>query len=387
MTGAIVGIAALSLLAWIYLLGFRGGFWRLGERLDPSAPAPPSWPEVVAVVPARDEAPTIAACLESLLAQDYPGRLSVVLVDDNSGDGTGAIASRIAEADRRVSVVAGSPLPAGWTGKPWALLQGVARAAETAPDARYYFFTDADVVHPPGTLRALVAKAESDGRELVSLMVRLNCATKWERLLIPAFVFFFRMLFPFAWVNDPARATAAAAGGCVLVRTSTLNRAGGLAAIRGTLIDDCALAHAIKRSGGRLWLGLAESSRSLRVYTRLSDVWGMVARTAYTQLRHSPLLLLATVLGMIVLHLAPPLTLAALPLHGSGPAAALAALAWLLMAAAYVPTVAYYRQPWPLAASLPVAAVLYVAMTVDSALRHWRGQGGGWKGRYAAGGR
>jgi len=208
MTGAIIGIAALSLVAWIYLLGFRGGFWRLGERLDPSAPAPPSWPEVVAVVPARDEAPTIAACLESLLAQDYPGRLSVVLVDDNSGDGTGAIASRIAEADRRVSVVAGSPLPAGWTGKPWALLQGVARAAETAPDARYYFFTDADVVHPPGTLRALVAKAESDGRELVSLMVRLNCATKWERLLIPPFVFFFRKLYPFAWVNDPARASA-----------------------------------------------------------------------------------------------------------------------------------------------------------------------------------
>ncbi|MEX1204005.1 MAG: glycosyltransferase [Dongiaceae bacterium] len=386
MTGAIIALAALSLVAWAYLLVLRGGFWRLGERLDPGAPAPPSWPEVVAVVPARDEAPTIAACLESLLAQDYAGRLSVVLVDDNSSDGTGAIASRIAEADRRISVLAGSPLPAGWTGKPWALLQGVARAAEAAPDARYYFFTDADVVHPPHTLRALVAKAESDGRELVSLMVRLNCTTKWERLLIPAFVFFFRMLFPFAWVNDPARATAAAAGGCVLVRTSTLDRAGGLAAIRGTLIDDCALAHAIKRSGGRLWLGLAETSRSLRVYTRLSDVWGLVARTAYTQLRHSPLLLLATVLGMIVLHLAPPLTLAALPLHGSGAAAALAALAWLLMAVAYVPTVAYYRQPWPLAASLPVAAALYAAMTVDSALRHWRGQGGGWKGRYTAAG-
>ncbi|MFQ5984278.1 MAG: glycosyltransferase [Alphaproteobacteria bacterium] len=381
----VVAFAALSVAVWLYLVAFRGGFWRAGERLGPRLPAPSPWPGVVAVVPARNEAKTVAAALESLLAQDYPGFFSTILVDDASTDATIEIARRLAasvQAQGRLAVIAATPLPPGWTGKVWALHQGVARAAEVAPEARYVLLTDADIVHAPDTSRALVAKAEAERRDLVSLMVRLNCERIWERLLIPAFVFFFQKLHPFPYVNDERRPAAAAAGGCMLVRRETLQRVGGLGAVRGALIDDCALARAVKLSGGRLWLGLAETSRSLRTYNRLAELWAMVARTAYTQLRHSPLLLLATVVAMGVTYLAPPLVLAGLPAHGDDVAAVLATVAWALMAGAYAPTVAYYRQPRILAVLLPFAAALYLAMTVDSARRHWRGEGARWKGRH-----
>lgn len=385
MTGVAAPLAACSVAVWLYLLAFRGGFWRAGERLGPQPPATSPWPGVVAVVPARNEAKTVAAALQSLLAQDYPGAFSITLVDDASSDATAGIGRRLAASARageRLAVIAASPLAPGWTGKVWALHQGLAAAAEAAPEARYVLLTDADIVHAPDTLRALVAKAETERRDLVSLLVRLNCERFWERFLTPALVFFFQKLYPFPYVNDDRRATAAAAGGCMLVRRQALERAGGLGAIRGALIDDCALARAIKLSGGRLWLGLAETSRSLRNYNRLAELWAMVARTAYTQLRHSPLLLFATIVAMGVTYLAPPLALASLPVHGDAGAAALAAVAWALMAWVYAPTVAFCRQPRVLAVLLPFAAAMFLAMTVDSAWRHWRGEGARWKGRH-----
>ena len=273
------------------------------------------------------------------------------------------------------------PLAGGWTGKLWALNHGTTRASEIAPSATYLFFTDADTVHAPTTLSALVAKAEAEGRDLVSLMVRLNCEALWERLLIPAFVFFFQKLYPFGHVNDDRLSAAAAAGACIIVRRSALGRAGGLANIRGALIDDLALARAIKRSGGRLWLGLADASLSLRAYDRLVDLWDMVARTAYAQLRYSPLLLLGCVIALGVTYLAPPAVLLALPLHSSALAAVPATLAWALMAVAYAPTLAYYRQRRAWAVLLPLAAAFFVIITLDSARRHGRGEGGRWKAR------
>jgi hopene-associated glycosyltransferase HpnB len=385
---ALTALAALGLAAWLYLVFLRHGFWRAAERL-PQAPAPQAWPAVAVVVPARDEAQTIAATIAALLAQDYPGPLTITLVDDGSSDGTGDIARGLAARDSRLRVVQGTALPAGWSGKLWALETGVRAASADAgtkgPD--FIFLTDADTVHAPATLRRLVAHAEADRRDMVSLMVRLACESAWERLLTPAFVFFFQMLYPFAAVNDDRDPAAGAAGACVLVRRAALARAGGIAAIRAALIDDCALAAVVKRTGGRLWLGLAEDSASLRRYTRLAEFWDMVARTAYTQLRYSPVLLAGTVLAMVVIYLAPPVLLAGALAAGAWLTAALAGAALALMLASFRPILRYYRLPAWRAATLPAVAALYVAMTVDSALRHFRGRGGGWKGRhYAAAG-
>ncbi len=259
------------------------------------------------MVPARDEADTIGECLKSLVEQDYPGKFRIVIVDDSSRDGTGDVARGVAtEAARSITIVSGAPLEPGWTGKLWALNQGI-RAALNDGEPEFLWFTDADIAHGSGTLRALVAKAETDNRDLVSLMVRLHCSTVWEKLLVPAFVFFFQKLYPFAAINDPARKTAGAAGGCLLVRRSSLAAAGGIEAIRGRLIDDCALAEVVQTAGGRLWLGLADDSHSLRPYTRLGDVWDMVARTAFTQLDYSWMKLAGTVVGMVLIYLLPPL--------------------------------------------------------------------------------
>ena len=382
-------VAALTVLGWLYLLLLHGGYWRARERLAADLPAPARWPSVVALVPARDEAETIGETLRSLLGQAYPGPFRVILIDDGSRDGTAAIAHALATgADAgRLSIVAGRPLPAGWTGKLWALQQGLDAVAATAPATDWILFTDADIRHRAGQLDRLVRQAEAGGCDLVSLMVRLRCESRWERLLIPAFVYFFQKLYPFAWIADPRRRTAGAAGGCVLVRRSRLDGLGGLAAIRNRLIDDCALARAVKESGGRLWLGLAEDSVSLRAYPDLDAVWQMVARSAYTQLRHSPPLLAGTVLGMALLYLAPPLLLLGYPLHGD-PAAALAgAAAWAMMALSYRPTLAYYGEPAWAAFLLPIAGVLYTAMTVDSARVYLKAGGNRWKGRdYAKGG-
>ena len=337
-------------------------------------------------MPARNEADVIGRALASLLRQDYRGPLDVILVDDHSDDGT-AEAAAVAAGDsgrgERLHLVRARPLPAGWSGKLWALSEGLAGAQESVPGARYLWLTDADIEHQPATLGHLVAKAEAERLDLVSLMVALSCEGAWERLLIPPFVFFFQKLYPFAWVEDPRRRTAAAAGGCILVSSARLAAAGGLAKIKDALIDDCALARLIKNPavGGSLWLGLATESRSIRPYEGLAPIWRMVARSAYTQLGHSPLLLAATLVGMALVYLAPPLLALGAPLHGQ-PWPALAGLAaWALMALAVWPTLRLYRQPPWLAPLLPLAALLYGAMTFDSALRHWRGRGGAWKGR------
>ncbi len=380
---SLIALALLSLTGWLGQLTLRGGFWRADQRLMAVPPALARGPAVVAVIPARNEAPVIGRAIASLLGQDYPGRLSIVLVDDHSDDGTTEQANRATVelgARDRLTILAGASLPAGWTGKLWALEQGIRHAA-ALDEAPYLLLTDADIVHDARNVRRLVAKAEAEALDLVSLMVLLHCRSWWERLLIPAFVFFFQMLYPFPLVNDGRSRVAAAAGGCILVRREPLARAGGLAPIRGAVIDDCALARLIKHQGGRIWLGLSETVSSVRPYDRLDDIWRMVARSAYTQLRCSPLLLAGAVLGMILLFLVPP-GLAILGLLLDAPIIlALAHLAWVLMTVAYWPTLNLYGHPTVATLLLPLAAFLYTAMTVDSALRHWRGRGGAWKGR------
>ena len=385
-------LAGLSLAIWVYLALFRGGFWRTAETLSDTLAEPESWPKVTAIVPARDEADVIGRSLASILGQDYPGPLEVVLVDDHSTDGTAEAAAKLGQT-ARLTVVAARDLPAGWSGKLWALCEGLAQAERAALAPDYVWLSDADIEHGPETLRRLVAKAQAERRDLVSLMAVLHCRAAWERLLIPPFVYFFRMLYPFPWVNDPKRHTAAAAGGCVLLRRAALSAAGGFAAIRGALIDDCALARRIKdlslsgdpaAAGGGLWLGLAQGSHSIRPYAGLGGIWRMVARTAYTQLGHSPRLLAGTLLGLALAYLVPPLGVLLYPWHGSGAAALLAAAAWALMAATAWPSFrAYAQAPWR-SATLPLAAALYAAMTLDSARRHRQGRGGAWKGRVQA---
>lgn len=389
MDWILVGLTGASLAIWLVLLFARGGFWLARERLDETALDRQAWPAVVAIVPARDEADVIGRTMRSVLGQDYPGPLSVILVDDHSRDGTAAIARQAGARSGRpeaLDVITSRALPSDWTGKLWAMSEGLRHAAGRAPHAPFVWFTDADIEHDPQSLRRLVDKAEREGRDLVSVMVLLACESPWDRLLIPPFVFFFAMLYPFAWVNEPRRRMAAAAGGCVLVRRAALDLAGGLAPIRAEIIDDCALARRIKHHGreggaGSIWLGLTEKLRSVRPYQGFRGVWSMVARSAYTQLGRSPLMLVLTLIGMIVVYLVPPLAFFAYPWHGNGFAAGLGASTWLLMAVAIWPTLRLYRQPILLAPFLPVAALFYCAMTIGSGIAHARGRGGAWKGR------
>ena len=366
----------VSLMIWLVLLLGRGFFWLARERDDRAVPSEPGrWPSVAAVVPARNEADVIARSIGSLLGQDYPGAFRVVLVDDQSGDGTGHAARAL--GNERLTVLDGAPHPAGWTGKLFAVSQGVAKAiAGNPPD--YLWLTDADIAHAPDNLRHLVARAESGNLVLVSLMAKLNCESLAEHFLIPAFVFFFDMLFPFAWVNDPRRRTAAAAGGCMLVRRDALERVGGIEAIRTEIIDDCALGRVLKAQG-QIWLGLTERAVSLRPYPHIGDIRHMVSRSAYAQLQYSPALLAGTVLGMALLYVA--------PLAGflvGGLAALFGAFAWAAMTVAFQPMLHFYRRSpfWGLA--LPLIGVFYAAFTVDSAVQVWRGRGGMWKGRAQA---
>jgi hopene-associated glycosyltransferase HpnB len=358
----------LAAASWAYLLLLHGRFWQAGPSLLPAKPR--GTPSVAVVVPARDEAESIGAALASLLAQDYGGPFRVVLVDDQSSDRTGEVARRV--ADPRLTVIDGAPRPPGWSGKLWAVAQGVAAAAE----AEWLLLTDADIVHDPRHLAALLAQAERTGCDLVSEMVRLACDTPAERALVPAFVYFFQLLYPFAWVNYPARRPAAAAGGTILVRRAALDRAGGIAAIRDALIDDVALARAVKR-GGSVWLGHSVLARSLRAYPGAADVWRMVARTAYVQLRRSPALLLGCLAGLALLFLAPPL----LALFGHRLARWLGLAAWIAMACSYAPTLRRFGRPLAWAAALPVIALFYMGATLGSALDHHSGRGAVWKGR------
>lgn len=365
------GLALLVLAIWIGLAAT--GFWRTDQR-DDTAPrtTPGRWPEVVAVVPARDEADVIARSIGSLAAQDYPGHFRILLVDDDSGDGTAAVAR--ATGSDRLEVLTGQALPRGWTGKLWALSQGIARAGQP----RYLWLTDADIEHAPDTLRTLVGIAEAGDRKLVSFMAKLHCGNMAERALIPAFVWFFQLLYPFAKVNRPGR-TAGAAGGCVLVRRDALEAAGGIGAIRGALIDDCTLGRVIKRQGP-IWLGLTNRSRSIRPYPDTAAIGRMISRSAYAQLHYSPLLLVGTVIGMGLVYLAPVW----LALFGQGLARWGGLAAWLLMGALFQPMLTYYRRSplWGLA--VPAIAAFYSGCTLLSAWQHVRGRGGMWKGRAQA---
>ncbi|MEV7413987.1 glycosyltransferase [Streptomyces sp. NPDC089919] len=376
-------VALLSLAVWLWLLLCQGMFWRTDVRLPPRR-EPQRWPSVAIVVPARDEAAVLPLSLPSLLAQCYPGEVVVHLVDDGSTDGTGALALRLAAEAPGLPLTVSSPgePDPGWTGKLWALRHGIA-LARSAPqgEPEYLLLTDADIAHEPDSLRELVAAAESNGLDLVSQMARLRVASFWERLVVPAFVYFFAQLYPFRRINRPAARTAAAAGGCVLLRTETAVRAGVPESIRQAVIDDVSLARAVQAGGGRIWLGLAERVDSVRPYPALSDLWRMVSRSAYAQLRHRPVLLAGTVAGLALVYLAPPLTLAA-GLAADRPVAAWAGgLAWLVMTGTYLPMLRYYRLGPALAPLLPFTAFLYLLMTVDSAVQHYRGRGAAWKGR------
>ncbi len=379
------GIAAAI---WVYLVVAHGGFWLTTQRLPPAQDKPAAWPDVVAVIPARDEAEMVPVALPTLLGQEYPGRFSVVLVDDRSSDGTGEIAERLGRRSARtVTVISGKPREEGWAGKVWAMSQGLAAAASTeeaaASTEEYVLFTDADIAWEPCALRALVAAAVSGRRDMVSQMALLRCSAPWERILVPAFVYFFAQLYPFRRVNRPAARTAAAAGGCMLVRREALQRAGGLAPIAGALIDDVALGKLIKRQGGRAWLGLTTQVKSVRPYDKLASLWHMVVRSAYTQLRYSPPLLAGTVLGLGLIYLVPPAGAIAGLAAGGPVTAGLGLAGWVLMSVTFVPMLRLYRLSPLRAPALPLVALLYVAMTVDSARRHYAGRGGEWKGRTA----
>ena len=383
-------VAFLAVAAWAYLLIGRGWFW-LGRERDDSVPsaneearriAPHAWPAVVAIIPARDEADVIADSVGSLLRQDYRGPFSVVVVDDQSADGTAAAARAAASAAgaaHRLTIIQGTGVAPGWTGKLWAMRQGLAAIEAGSPAPEYVLFSDADIAYAPDVLARLVAIARAKGSVLTSLMVKLRCESLAERCLVPAFVFFFQMLYPFGWVNDSRRRTAAAAGGCMLARRETLAAAGGLEALRGALIDDCALGAIMKRQGP-IWLGLTENVLSLRAYPAFADIRRMVARSAFAELRYSALRLGGAVAGMALVYLAPPL----LALFARGIAQAAGALAWGMMALSFMPTLRLYGHPLAYGLALPAIAAAYVAFTLDSAIQYWRGRGGYWKGRIQA---
>lgn len=349
---------------WAFLALFRGGFWRLRERLAPARPAREH--SVTAVIPARDERELIGRAVASLHAQHTGAPLRVIVADDESSDGTGA-------ASRADLVVRVQPRPAGWKGKLWAMAAGVA----ADPQPEYYLLTDADIEYAsPGLVPSLLAQAER-GYDLVSVMVQLRCESTAEQLLIPAFVFYFFKLYPPGWVAA-GKGSAAAAGGCMLIRREMLERMGGIASIRGALIDDCALAARVRSCGGRVWLGISELPiRSIRPYGGVPGIRQMISRSAFAQLRHSALLLAGTVVGLLITYLAPPLLL----LSGDGVAAALGGAAWLLSALLYLPTVRLYRAPLWTALCLPAIALFYLTATVESAIQYWSGRGGYWKGR------
>ena len=381
-------ISLIPLAIWAYLLFGRGWFWLCGERDDSVAAAnkvrnkADVWPSIVAIIPARDEADMIARSVGSLLQQDYPGPFSLVVVDDQSTDGTAAVASNAASAAHaaeRLEIVTGNGPPPGWTGKLSAMRQGLAEVEASAQAPEFVLFTDADIAYAPHALSRLVTIARAKNSVLTSLMVKLRCESTAERWLAPAFVFFFQMLYPFAWVNDPRRAAAAAAGGCMLVRCEALRAAGGLEVVRNALIDDCALG-ALMKGQGPIWLGLTESVDSLRAYSTFAEFRRMVSRSAFAELRYSPLRLAGAIGGMALVYVAPLL----FAIFARGAAQAAGAVTWAMMAIALAPMLRLYGRPLIGGFALPAIAAAYVAFTFDSALQYWRGRGGYWKGRFQA---
>jgi hopene-associated glycosyltransferase HpnB len=389
---AILMALSLSGIIWIYLLVFRGQFWRCDQQLDSSNQTSlPQWPSICAIIPARNEASMLPQSLPSLLQQQYPGALNILLVDDQSTDGTAELAHKLAQTGQHnipFRSITTDPLPTGWSGKLWAVHQGIQNVLKntTAPLPDYFLFTDADILHNSHNLRQLMLKAEKENLDLVSLMVLLRCQSFWEKLLIPAFVFFFQKLYPFPWVNQPQHPMAAAAGGCILVRREALIGVGGIEVIRNALIDDCALGIAIKGNveqgcSGRIWLGLTSTTVSLRPYPSLKTIWDMVARTAFTQLHYSFALLGGSLTGMVLVYAMPLIGLVFSVLNGLGAGVLAAMMVWGLMAIAYSPTIQLYRLSPLWVLTLPIVGILYTLMTLDSALRHVQGKGGAWKGR------
>lgn len=366
----------ISLAAWIYLLSARGGFWKI-PRPQPMAPIT-TRPSIVAVIPARNEADVIARAITSLLHQQIDANLHIVLVDDASSDGTAEVAVQAASAagmSSFLTVLNGAPLPPGWSGKVWAQHQGVTKALEFNPD--YLLLTDADIAHAPNNLASLITFAETSDSDLTSFMVKLHCHSWFERWLIPAFVFFFFMLYPPSWIRDRKRHTAGAAGGCMLIRPAALRAAGGIEAIHGEIIDDCALARAIKKTGGNLWLAPSETARSIRPYDSVGEIGHMISRSAFNQLGHSTLLLIGTIVGLAILYLLP----IALLFSRSALSMSLGLATLIAMLIAYLPMVRFYRLNTGWALTLPAAAIFYMGASVHSALRYWSGTGGMWKGR------
>lgn len=373
-----IALATMGLLAWTYLALGHGSFWRARKMLAPEVSSGLPDFRVVAVVPARDEVDVVGRCVASLLKQQGVN-IQVVLVDDGSSDGTAEAARQAAHAAgsaNKLTVIAGKPLPGGWSGKLWAVSQGV-ELAETLNPA-FLLLTDADVEHSPQSVATLVSVAESGRHDLASFMVKLHCQSLAECLLIPAFVFFFFLLYPPAWIGDNRRKTAGAAGGSILIRPDALRQAGGIGAIRHEVIDDCALARAVKSSGGRVWLGLAEETKSNRPYGSFGEIGRMISRSAFNQLHHSPVLLAAAVLGMTLIYLLPPL-LAIFSRHLL--AGLLGAAAWVIMSLCYWPILRFYRLNPAWAPTLPLVAVFYMGATFHSAWKYWLGRGGEWKGR------
>jgi hopene-associated glycosyltransferase HpnB len=377
-------LAGISFAIWVVLTFFRAAFWQVrafdGDGAGDQRLA--RWPRVVAVVPARNEAETIARCVESLVAQDYDGEFRIVVVDDHSEDETASLARTAAQAAgkaERVEVLQAAELHPGWTGKLWALQQGIGAVGPSQPD--YYWFTDADIVHAPDTLRRLVIRAQSQQLDLASLMVLLQAKTIPEKLLIPAFLYFFLMLYPPKWIADRKSSIAGAAGGCILLRREALEQIGGVVAIRAEVIDDCALARAVKRSGGTIWMGLTRKSVSLRSYATFGEIRDLIARTAFTQLKYSVMVLLGTILGMLVVYVTPVV----LAFHTQPVIWRISLAAWALMTVTYLPTVRFYGLSPLWAPLLPSAAVFYLYATVLSSVRYWMGKGGQWKGRAQAG--
>ena len=379
---ALIFLVGLSLVIWLFLLLFWGGFWLSNQCLKDSDYKLKKYPTVWAIVPARDEAEVLPVSLPSLLNQNYEGKFYVVLVDDNSCDRTSKIAQQTAEKlnkTEKLQVIKGKSLAQGWKGKLWAMEQGNSYAQQLDPD--YLLFTDADIKHDLNNLSQLIYKAETENLDLVSLMVLLRCESFWEKLLIPAFVFFFQKLYPFAWVNNPHKSIAAAAGGCILISNQALLDIGGIAAIKDALIDDCALATAVKSQGKNIWLGLSKTTISLRQYDNLKVIWDTIARTAFDQLHYSFLLLVGTVIGMSIIYLAAPICLVIGIITTNWLLTGMALLTWLLMACAYIPTLRLYNLSVLWAFSISAIAFLYTLMTIDSAIKYYQGKGGSWKGR------
>ncbi|MGB3509394.1 MAG: glycosyltransferase [Microcoleaceae cyanobacterium] len=383
-------VICINLMIWIYLLIFRGKFWLPSQQLLSTSETEITqiqyFPSIYVIIPARNEAKLLQGTLKSLLSQDYSGNLKIILIDDHSTDNTTNVARMIAQQNNnftKLEIISAQDLPDGWTGKIWAISEGINHAKKQIPAPDYFLFTDADIEHSSTNISQLVLKAEEENLALVSLMVKLQCETLAEELMIPAFVFFFQKLYPFKWVNNPQKSTAAAAGGCILIRQQVLDEIGGIEVIKNALIDDCALAKAVqkKSTNQKIWLGLTSETKSRRTYADLASIWNMVARTAFTQLNYSPLLLVGTVVGMTLVYLAPSLVIILGVIFGYWELVLIALLARLLMYLTYLPTIKFYQSSSRYALSLPAVAFLYTLMTIDSAWRHWQGRGGNWKGR------